>query len=218
MEYLRIVCDYATDPVEHAFALLGTRVHRKLDMVAKKIEQVISEHTVQDSETIGTLDLIEPDELYPDSYKLVDMKTWGSYSLAKVLKRKENGESDILKAMLQLNGYRVKVEPLGFPISRLFILAIVRDGGTFTAKNNNVPEKMMMIPIERMPDNEVNEYFSEKAHALLDALYHKQVPRLCNFDDRWGNRRCGGYCDVVAFCKEGAAMAKIKYDYGTKII
>jgi hypothetical protein len=212
IEYLKITCNYATNPVEHAFALLGTSVHRRLEIIANLIEGLKAEHKVEDSDTIGTLDLLEPDELYEGSYKLIDMKCWGSYSVAKVLGRKQNGESDIAKASLQLNGYRIKVEPLGIPVSRMFIMAIVRDGGTYTAKNNNVPEKMLMIPIDKMPDDYVKDYFSQKSQSLIEALDKKQLPSFCSFEDRWGGRRCKGYCDVFNFCPEGAMLNKVKLE------
>lgn len=212
MEYLKITCAYAIKPADSAFALLGTRVHRRLENVAKLIEQVKAEQKVEDSDTVGTLDLLEPDELAPDCWKLVDTKTWGSYSVAKVTGRKDNGDSDLAKATLQLNGYRIKVESVGIKVSRLLIQAIIRDGGTRTARDNGVTEKMLMIPIERMPDEDVRGYFKKKADALLLALETKQLPPMCSYEENWANRRCRSYCDAVPFCPEGAMMARINYE------
>ncbi len=211
MEYLRLKCDYAVSPVEQAFMLLGTRVHKRLEVIANKIKELKAEQRVEDEDTIGHLDLLEPDELYPNSWKLTDTKTWGSYQVAKILKRKANGEYDLLKVTLQVNGYRIKVEPLGLPVSRLFVQAIIRDGGTYTAKDNGITEKMIMIPLERMPDEEVKAYFNRKAQSLLDALVANKLPEWCGYNDSWGSKRCKGFCDVVEWCNEGSKVAKVPY-------
>ncbi len=209
MEYLKLTCDYAINPVDRAFALLGTRTHHRLDIVAQKIKEVLSEHKVEDDDTIGTLDLLEPDELSDGHWKLIDTKTWGSYQVAKQLGLKKDGETDIAKTRMQLNGYRIKVEPLGFPVSRMFIQAIIRDGGTFTAKNNKITDKVLMIPVEREPDRDVKFYFSCKAEFLLSALSTKTLPDLCDKDDTWNYRRCKGFCEVYEFCPEGRKINKL---------
>lgn len=211
MEYLKLKYDYAVNPTDRAFALLGTRVHRRLEIVADKIEQVIAEHKVQDADTIGTLDLLEPDELNDGYWKLIDSKTWGSYAVAKQLGMKKNGEHDIYKNTLQLNGYRIKVEPLEFKVSRMFIQAIIRDGGTYTSKGNGINDKVLMIPIKHLPDDEVQSYFYDKSQALINAIETNIIPPMCNYEDNWGNRRCKDFCEVNAYCREGAMVSKIEY-------
>lgn len=220
LEYLKLTCDYAIDPTDRAFALLGTRHHKRLELVAQKIEGLIAEKKL-DSDDVqkhsGILDLLEPDELQEGYYKLIDHKSWGSYAVAKILGRGNNGEYERTQAALQLNDYRLKAEKLSFKISRLMIQATVRDGGTFIAKKNNVPEKMLMIPIERLDDEFVVSYFSDKNKALMDALKNKELPPMCDYEGRWANRRCKGYCDVASFCPEGRAMNKMPKGepYGT---
>jgi len=206
LAYLEIVKDYAENPLDSAFKLLGMRHHHQLDVIAKKLD-MLSEKPVGSGIT-GILDLLEPDELEPECYKLIDYKTSGSYAVAKALGRK-NGNPDITEWELQLNNYRLEVEKLGFPISRMFIQACVRDGGTFSARNNRVPEKLLLIPIKKIDDNFIKTYFYNKAKALLDALESKTLPPMCEWDERWGNRRCfGGFCPVVEFCPEGSKMTK----------
>jgi hypothetical protein len=209
MEYLKLTCDYAINPVDRAFALLGTRVHRHLEIMADKIKQVIAEHKVEDTDTIGTLDLLEPDELQAGFWKLDDTKTWGSYQVAKQISKEDKGDYDRVKTRLQLNGYRIKVEPLGFPISRMFVQAIIRDGGTYMAKNNKIFDKVLMIPIDKMPDDEVKEYFNHKATALLEALDKKILPELCCPEDSWNSRRCKLFCEVYEFCPQGRMINKL---------
>lgn len=61
--YLEITQDYAVSPDEYAFALIGTRHHKILDAVAKKLD-MISEKKL-DGEVSGILDLLERDSNAP---------------------------------------------------------------------------------------------------------------------------------------------------------
>lgn len=124
--------------------------------------------------------------------------------------------ADRLKLCPKCNSLMHKVQV--FPISRLLVQVTIRDGGTYIAKKNEVPEKMLMIPIERLDDDFVVSYFSDKNKALMDALKNKELPPICDYEGRWANRRCKGFCDVVSFCPEGRAMnkmPKIGEPYGT---
>lgn len=207
--YLELVKPYTINPMDTAFMLLGTRHHQKLDFAAKKLG-LTSEKKVG-KEISGILDLLEPDELNPDCFKLIDYKTSGSFAIAKALGRKnDTGESDMREWELQTNKYRIELESLGLKISRIFIQACVRDGGTFSAKNNNVPEKFIMIPVKKLDDTEVFYYFHDKSEALLKALENKTLPKMCDYTESWGNRRCKGFCSVSDFCPEGAKMNRVQ--------
>jgi len=213
LEWLKIKRDYVIDPFDMAFALLGSRHHRMLESVANTIEGLIAEKKLGGDEAAtntGILDLLEPDELNEGFWKLTDYKTWGAYSVAKIVGIKDNGEVDRRQTELQLNDYRVKAETLGFPISRLFVQCTVRDGGTFSAKNMGVHFKICLTQINKLPDDEVTEYFIDKAQALLETLESDTMPPLCDYESRWGNRRCKGFCPVMPFCPEGAAMNNVE--------
>lgn len=206
--YLEIVCEYAINPLDTAFMLLGTRVHKRLDIVAKRLE-MLSEKLL-DAETMGTLDLIEPDELHPDKFKLIDYKTSGSYAVAKALGLKsDDGMADMREWELQLNKYRLEIERLEFPISRMFIQSIVRDGGTFSAKNNGITEKFYMIPVRRLPDLDVSDFFQDRNESLMLYLANKELPPMCEYQEHWNTRKCKGFCNVACFCPEGAAVNKV---------
>ncbi len=71
-EYLKITKDYTIAPKSRAFALLGTRHHRRLEVVAKKIEGNESELKLNSPEVSGILDLLEPDQNQPGSFKTGD--------------------------------------------------------------------------------------------------------------------------------------------------
>lgn len=209
MEYLKITKDYAINPFDRAFTLLGTRHHQQLEAVGRKIEGIEVEKFLDGDET-GTLDLLEPDELQAGHWVLTDMKSWGSYALAKFLGISDNnGDYERLHTTLQLNNYKIKVEPLGFPVSRLFIQCTVRDGNTKTAFINGIKDNMYMIPVEILPEDYVREYFLFKSFALLRALARHETPPLCDMSERWNGRRCRGYCEAMEFCPEGRAVNKL---------
>ncbi len=213
ISYLQIIKDYAIDPFEQAFSLLGIRHHKRLEIIAKKLEGLISEQQFTDENNSGMLDLLEPDELFLNCWKMTDYKTWGAYSVAKIIGIAENGEYERRQVQLQLNDYRIKAESLGLSISRLFVQACVRDGGTMVARQQKIDFRMRLIPIDKLPNEEVIEYFHKKQQTLLTALENKQLPSLCPFEERWAGRRCKpNFCPVIYGCPEGAMVAKVKLE------
>lgn len=210
MEYLKIKHDYSINPFDMAFALLGTRHHKRLEIVANTIKNLQAEKKLSGEITTGILDLLEPDELYPDCFKIIDYKTWGAYSVAKVTGVTENGEYEKRNVALQLNNYRLMVEELGIKISRLFVQCTVRDGNTQSAYRNNIDYKMALIPIDIIPDDEVKEFFLSKSFLLTKAVNNDELPELCQYEERWAGRRCkGSLCEVHMFCREGATVNKV---------
>jgi len=63
LSFLKLTKPYTVDPMERAFALLGTRHHQRLEAVARKLN-VLSEEKLK-GEISGILDLLEPDEGAP---------------------------------------------------------------------------------------------------------------------------------------------------------
>jgi hypothetical protein len=189
--------DYSVDPKERAFLLLGTRHHQHLDGVAQKLK-CISEQRMISDEITGCADLLEP--ISGDAYRLIDMKTWGSYACKKAMK------GDTKDVSLQLNSYRIMFEELDFKVKELFVQVTVRDFTAKTPEIDGITEKMFLIPIPMMPDAEVKDYFMRKSETLLSCLHDKRLPEFCSYEERWGNRRCVSYCDVREFCPEGSKM------------
>jgi len=209
MEYLQITHPFSVDPFDQAFALLGTRHHGRLEDVAKKIEGLESELALK-GEVSGILDLLEPIN-GTDTYRCIDYKCFGSYAVAKLLDKKDGGEYDRHKLALQMNNYRVMATELGFNIVELKAQITVRDGGTFSAKNNGIDRNLYLLSVDILPDDEVREYFLTKAYALNCALTTGKS-ELCDYDERWGGRRCKGYCSIVQWCPEGAKVNKVKLE------
>jgi len=207
-EYLKLTREYAINPKAQAFALLGTRHHQTLEAVAHQIKGIEVEKFL-DGDTTGTLDLLEPEG---DKWRLIDYKTWGSYSVAKIIYADNDGVYDKMQVSLQLNNYRIKAERLGFAVSSLLVQCTVRDGGTKTARENRIEWNMDLIPIPILPDKEVIDYFDKKREGLQMALANNALPEMCPFEERWGGRRCkGDFCPVHTFCPEGAKINKVKY-------
>lgn len=209
LEFLKITKDYATDPQSMAYSLLGTRHHQKLEAVARKIEGLEVEKYL-DGDPSGTLDLLEPDDLKEGYWELIDYKTWGSFSVAKVLGiGSKNSGYERHQAELQLNNYRIKVSQMGFPISHLSVQCTVRDGGTRTAYSNQIGFKMKKLPLAILDDDYVRDYFAKKREALLTALDTMTLPPFCPYDERWANKRCKKACPVVEYCPEGSRMTRL---------
>jgi hypothetical protein len=212
--YLEITCDYTVDPFDRAFALLGTRHHSKLEAVAKKLEMV-SEEYLKGEISSGIVDLLEPTPK-DNVFDIWDYKTWGSFAICKALgleQIKENNmpttfvanpaKADMEDVELQLNNYRLMLENIGFEIRYMYVQATVRDGGTYIATNRGVDKKIYKIPVKRLEDDYVRDYFKNKSAALLTALEAKTIPLPCNNKENWNYRKCKEYCNVAEFCDVG---------------
>jgi hypothetical protein len=200
-----------------AFMMYGTLHHKRLEIINKKLDGLSEKKITADIR--GTLDRLEPDELNEGFYKLIDYKLVGAYAVAKALGiRKVNGEAadpDAREWELQLNRYRLLVEkdsilaPL-FPISRLIIQATVRDSGLRQINELKLPRRMPMIPIRKLPDDEVLEYFANKDYLLHHHLEINTMPPICNPLENWNFRRCRAYCSLASFCPEGAKIKRVE--------
>jgi hypothetical protein len=107
---------------------------------------------------------------------------------------------------LQINKYRLDVEHIGFPVSRMCIQATIRDGGTYVAENRGLVENIYLIPVRRMPDNEVANYFAAKATALVEAMNSRQLPSPCSREESWDGARCARFCEVWQHCDVGQTI------------
>lgn len=232
--YLEITKDYAVDPFDRAFALLGTQHHRRLDAIAQKLNALPEEKLT--GEVSGILDLLVPCETCGvEAYELWDYKTSGSFKVAKAIglvgKKVPDPSGEVYKTSgkwgkagepkmitiyevdpnavdmwdweLQLNNYRLMIEECGFPIKRMIIQDTVRDGGTFIAQNRGVEKNIYLIPVKKLDNEYVKEYFLTKKDRLLQALATDKLPPPCDSRESWEGNRCKSYCPVVEWCPEG---------------
>lgn len=123
---------------------------------------------------------------------------------------------DMWQVDLQVNMYRLLIEKIGFPVSRMLAQAILRDGGLAVARNRGLDRNSYLVEIKRLPDKEVTHYFRQKREALLNAMENGHLPVECTERERWDGRRCEAFCDVVYWCPEGLER-KRKVDGSVKV-
>jgi hypothetical protein len=230
MEFLKLTQPYSIDPDSRAFALSGTRHHRGLSEYAKELG-LPSEIPLNIDRDI--FDLIEPENgnyVLTDyklwgSYKvakalgLVEVGKkpdpsgavykvsgkWGKAGEPKMVPvfQPMPQEVDLFNEELQLNNYRVMLEELGITISKMQLQVTVRDGGLAVASSRGITRNIYKIPIRRLDDGEVREYFNLKKDALLAALHNGHWDEPCNDRECWDGARCKGYCEVARYCPKG---------------
>lgn len=102
--YLTITCDYAIDPEDQAFRILGTRSHAKLEKLTPK--ESFSELYLSEEDIHGTMDLLEQQP--NGEWWLIDYKTSGSYAIGKALgivkKRRPAFDKDGLPVVYNKSG------------------------------------------------------------------------------------------------------------------
>lgn len=219
--YLEITRDYALNPQNELFRILGTRAHTGLDHYTGDNE--LGEIRLSDENASGQFDFYDA-----ENQILYDSKTWGSYKVMMALGLRQEtieteevyktgpkkgqkktkkvivqGEPDMLETEIQLNHYRMMLEDAGFPVREMYVEAIVRDGGTHIAKGRGIEQNGYLIPVRRLNNDFVNEYLKTKADALLNALKNNIMPPPCNDDETWNGRKCKEFCRVWEFCDVG---------------
>jgi len=104
---------------------------------------------------------------------------------------------------LQLNRYRILVEGYGFPISRMQVQAIVRDGNTYMASSRDIHDPIYMVDIKRLEDDYVLGFYKRLSEECTKGFEDGWV-RKCDKFETWDGRRCKNidYCPVIPECKE----------------
>lgn len=218
---------YSLDPMGELFRVLGSKAHAFLEEFT---DNELSEERLHDEIGSGQFDFYDP-----TTCTLVDTKTWGSYKVMKALGFKqetiETGEvfksgarkgqaktkkivvqtdPDMKDTEIQLNHYRMLLEATGFPVKEMFVEAIVRDGGTYMAIGRGIDKNGYLIPVKRMPDEEVRAFLTSKRDALLTAVETGIMPEACSPEESWDCRKCKDYCRVARFCDIGQKLAMAK--------
>jgi len=232
LAYKRLVEDTWVSPEDRAFMLHGTMAHASLtvDDHYTLMEEKLEGHG---TEVTGIFDIYEVEN---EVAILIDTKTSGSYKVVKALGFYQENEptGEIFKSgprkglpktrkvtrqsdeyidrwewELQLNMYRIQLERAGFPVDRLMIQCIPRDGGTYIAKNRGITRNLYLFDINFLPDEQVLEYFKRKRRALLYALKYGWT-KPCSDAENWDGIRCARFCEVAQYCPMGEYMLKEK--------
>ena len=232
LSFLRLTVDYAIKPDGCAFMAHGTKVHRKLQDVTDDLSLVEEKLTGETTGVTGIFDLLEVEG---DSSILADFKTSGSWKVMKALglytgdvetdevfkSGKRKGQRKTRKWLfqsddmidrrdweLQLNMYRLQIEEMGFPVDEIRLMCIVRDGNTAVARSRGILRNIYYFEIDRLPDQEVRDYFERKRKNLLLALEQGSWSEPCSEMENWDGIRCERYCPVWQQCSLGIAIHK----------
>ena len=92
------------------------------------------------------------------------------------------------------------LERAGFKVNLMFIEALCSDSGLRIATERGISKSVYIIPINKISDHWLNRHFQHKAKLLREAIKSKTLPPVCSFRERWGNRKCLGYCAARENC------------------
>lgn len=221
--YLKKTSAYAVAPASILYALQGQAIHSINEQ--QTYGAILSEERLKDDITSGQFDLFGK-ILDTDEGVLGDLKVTSSFKLMKALgiykvkvdtgeiyksglkkgqskfktELRYDGVRDLLDWSIQLNYYRLLLERAGFKISRMYIQAICRDASLRIAAERGIDKPVYIISINKISDHWLSRYFQHKAKLLREAIKSKTLPPVCSFRERWGNRKCLGYCAARENC------------------
>ncbi len=229
--FLKKTTDYAVDPASVLYALHGQAVHSINERHTQG--DILSEERLKDEITSGQFDLFGK-ILDADEGVLGDLKVTSSFKLMKALgiykakvdtgevyksgakkglpkfrtELRFDGVRDLLDWAIQLNYYRMLLERVGFKISRMFIQALCRDSGLRIAAERGITKPVYIIPINKISDCWLERYFRHKSKILRNAITSNTLPPVCSVHERWGNRKCLGYCAARENCPHAQNLVK----------
>jgi len=229
--WLKETTDYAIDPEQSVWAAMGTGTHYRLS-IHRYTYNVLSEERLKDEQSKGIADVVEENEEKPGTFILTDYKTWGSFKVAKALgiitvdqpvgvykngkpktkkvKLMDPNAVDLRETALQLNRYRIFFESYGFPISKMQVQAMPRDGGTYVATNRGIDKNLILIDVPWISNEDVMNYYEGLA-LEVGAAFKIGYARMCDAWEAWDGRRCQGWCEVADACKKLAMENKERW-------
>ena len=230
--YLKKMTNYAVVPQSVLYALHGSAVHTMHEQHTNG--NMLSEFRLKDAITSGKFDLYGQ-ILDDDEGVLGDVKVTSSYKIMKALglykvdvptgqyyvsgqkkgqmkykkEWRDDGVRGVLEWAIQLNYYRLLLEQQGFVVNRMVIQALCRDNSLRMAAERGIDQSIYLIPIRRISDNWIVRYMKKKAEALQQAIEGKRLPPRCRSKERWRDRKCKDYCQVVEHCPYGKTLQQM---------
>lgn len=235
LEYLKLTKPYTIDPDSRAFMLQGTKHHKVLEEmavelglpaeIALNVDRDIFDLLEFDSGTITLTDYklwgslkvakalgITKVAMKPDPSGAVYKTTsrWGKAGEPKMVPvfQRVPENVDNWEVEYQLNRYRVMLLDFGVKVTKLQVQATVRDGGLAIAAGRGLDRNIYKIPVRILPDEDVREFFQNKADQLKIALA-TGWSQPCSDKECWDGVRCARFCDVSSFCPRGAIVNKL---------
>ena len=234
LEFLKLTQPYVVDPDSRAFMLAGTKHHQALEAVAKELNLPSEIALSIDRDIFDLLEQDEDGGLVLSDYKnwgsfkvakalgIVEVGKqpnpngevykssgkWGKAGDVKMVPvfQAMPQEADNWEAEYQLNHYRIMLEERGVQIKRMQLQVTVRDGGVAIASSRGITRNTYRIPIPKLDDDKVKEYFANKEKALLTALEQGSWSEPCNQAECWEDARCRRYCEVARYCPKGILL------------
>ena len=229
--FLKKTTDYAVEPASVLYALHGQAVHSINERHTQG--EILSEERLKDDITSGQFDLFGK-ILDADDGVLGDLKVTSSFKLMKALgiyktkvdtgevyktgakkglpkfrnELRFDGVRDLLDWAIQLNYYRMLLERIGFNVRRMYIQALCRDSGLRIADERGITKSIYIIQINRISDHWLQLYFQHKANVLREAIGSNTLPPVCSVRERWGDRKCLGYCAARENCPHAQKLVK----------
>ena len=226
-EFLKLTKGYAASPQNMVAAYFGSNCHANIEAVTDNDRFLCEQRLLDPTNTYsGQFDCYDTQDGI-----LYDTKTFGSFKAASVLGIKKvreplvdpvTGEIELTPrgrvkqrteyvqgmrqtrdVTLQLNSYRLMLEANGYPVKEMRLEIIVRDGGTWIAKDRGVKQNALLVRINRISDSWLQKFMLNKAHRLIYAVEHKKMPPPCRPIETWGGLKCKNFCNVSAFCQGG---------------
>lgn len=111
--------------------------------------------------------------------------------------------ADISQYQVQPNLYRLAWEAMnpGKKITRMYIQAIVRDGGLITAKGRGVLRNLYLIPVPFMDDKPLKEWANRRREEIEGWMNGEEIPPVGSKEEVWGGAFCQKFCPVREHCR-----------------
>ena len=185
--FLKKKTDYAVDPASVLYALHGQAVHSINERHTQG--EILSEERLKDDITSGQFDLFGK-ILDEDNGVLGDLKVTSSFKLMKALgiykAKVDTGE--VYKSGVKKGQHKFRSE--------------LRFDGVRDILDWAIQLNYYRLLLER--------YFRHKAKAFRDAIQSNTLPPVCSFRERWGDRKCLGYCPARQNCPHAQALVNQK--------
>jgi hypothetical protein len=241
LEFLKLTKPYCIEPDSRAFMIQGTRHHQELESIAKELG-LASEVALSGDRDIFDLVEVENGKIGMTDYKLwgsfkvakalgisktgqkpdpsgavyASTSKWGVKGSPKMVNTfqivPEN--ADNWEAEYQQNRYRVKLEKLGVKLDWMQLQVTVRDGGLAVARGRGVERNIYRIPVKKLDNSDVENYFAYKNSNLMQALAQGHWDTICTQAETWEGNRCAEYCDVNKYCPQGQLVLKLNNKVG----
>jgi len=226
--WLKATTDYAVRPSDRAFSLLGTAVHGALSLHSYNVlsEESLSDEQMKGMADLLERDEYGDGYILTDHKTFGSYKVGKSIGMVKEKEvlLDETGKPILLKSgankgkpktkniyvvdptqidreaeTLQVNRYRIFYENAGFPIKKMQLFVIVRDGGLMMAQQRGITESIYTIPIERLPDQDVMDFYAALIAKVGRAIVNNYVEK-CDKKFTWDGIRCERFCEVAETC------------------